>query len=83
MAMTALPAPVLPFCSYTAEQAVQMVKVISIPIAAVRNSFLRPSLSTVNAMEVATKKDHSCRPPLIKAWLYDEVMPMDFRISAR
>lgn len=71
MASTAEPASVLPFLAYTALQAVQTVKVTSMPRPAKRKRKRRPSLSTVKAKQRETRKAQMVRPPFIRAWFVE------------
>lgn len=84
MAITALPACVLPVCAYTAEQPVHTEKATSIPPAAIKNSVRRPDLSTsATEKPMATKKDQICNPPSTSDWLEGFVTPTEFRMSCK
>lgn len=68
MAKTAEPALELPVCAYTALQAVQTLKAISMPTPALRKSVRRPMRSTRKAQPRETRKHQMVSPPLINAW---------------
>lgn len=73
----------LSFPLTTAEQAVQIMKEMSMPSADQRKSGRRPSLSTRRAALAAVMKLKTCSRPLIRVWVSGSVIPIVSRTRVR
>lgn len=78
-----MPAGLDPVFELIAEQAVQTIYEINIPIPDQRNSVRRPSRSTRIAAEKAAPKLKIWRSPLMRVWSKEPVMPTVSRTSDR